>query len=184
MGFFDEVPPPEPEPPPRPRHPWELPDNEFAGVVPAGPLLLGRADQVAVAITSLAAYSTGFEIFVAARIRPDDRGPGGRLGPGHESFRLGMQWPDGSKVIGDHRRHGPGPDTEPDAPILNPYAFGGGPRQRFSRWWAWPLPPPGPLEFVCEWPALGIPETRVSIEAQLILDAAVHSIRLWPSPAT
>ena len=184
MGFFDEVPPPEPDPPPRPRHPWELPDNEFAGVVSAGPLLLGRADQVAVAITSLAAYSTGFEIFVAARIRPDDRGPGDRLGPGHESFRLGMQWPDGSKVIGDHRRHGPGPDTEPDAPILTPYAFGGGPRQRFSRWWAWPLPPPRPLEFVCEWPALGITETRASIEAQLILDAAEHSIRLWPSAAT
>ena len=87
-------------------------------MVPAGPLLLGRAGQAAVAITSLAAYSTGFEIFVAARIRPDDRGSGDRLGPRHESFRLGMQCPDGSKVIGDHRRHGPGPDTEPDGPIL------------------------------------------------------------------
>ena len=27
-----KVPPPEPDPPPRPRHPWELPDNEFAGL--------------------------------------------------------------------------------------------------------------------------------------------------------
>ena len=183
MGFFAEVPPAEPEPPPRPRHPWELPDNEFAGVAPAGPLLLGRADQVAVAITSLAVYATGFEIFVAARIRPDDRGSRTRLDPARVSFRLGMQLPDGSKVIGDHHRHGPGPDTEPDGPILSPYAFGGGPGQRFSRWWAWPLPPPGPLEFVCEWPELGITETRAGIDAQLILDAAQRSIRLWPSPA-
>jgi hypothetical protein len=30
----------------------------------------------------------------------------------------------------------------------------------------------GPLEFVSEWPAFGIPETRASIDAQLILDAA------------
>jgi hypothetical protein len=35
------------------------------------------------------------------------------------------------------------------------------------------------MEFVCEWPALGIPETRAGLDAQLILDAAGRSIRLW-----
>jgi len=45
---------------------------------------------------------------------------------------------------------------------------------------AWPLPPAGPLEFVCEWSALGIPETRAVVDAQLILDAAGHSTQLWP----
>jgi hypothetical protein len=177
MGFFAEMPAPEPEPPPRSRRRWELPGNEFPGVVAAGPLLLGRGDQAAVAITSLAAYATGFEIFVLARIRPGGQESGGVP---HEAFRFGLQWPDGSKVIGDHR-HGPGPDTEPDRPILHPYAFGGGRGQRFSRWWAWPLPPPGRLEFVCEWPALGLAETRASIEAQLIRDAAQRSVLLWPA---
>ena len=43
------------------------------------------------------------------------------------------------------------------------------------------LPPPGPLEFVCEWPELGITETRASIDAQLILDAAQHRIQVWPA---
>jgi hypothetical protein len=61
-----------------------------------------------------------------------------------------------------------------------PYAFGGGPRLQFSRWWAWPLPPGGPLEFACEWPAFEITETRAGIDAQLILDAALRSVRLWP----
>ena len=42
----------------------------------------------------------------------------------------------------------------------------------------WPLA--GPLEFVCEWPTFGIAETRADIDAQLILDAAQRSIRLWP----
>jgi hypothetical protein len=35
-----------------------------------------------------------------------------------------------------------------------------------------PLPPPGPLAFVCAWPARGIPEVRVEIGAGLVLDAA------------
>ena len=57
---------------------------------------------------------------------------------------------------------------------------GGGPHSAFWRWWAWPLPPAGPLEFVCEWPALGLPESRAGLDGQLVLDAAAHSIRLWP----
>ncbi len=44
---------------------------------------------------------------------------------------------------------------------------GGGPRSAFWRWWAWPLPPAGPLEFVCEWPALGIPESE-PVNARLL----------------
>jgi len=47
----------------------------------------------------------------------------------------------------------------------------------------WPLPPAGPLEFVCEWPAFGIAESRAGIDARLILDAARHSVRLWPETA-
>ena len=49
---------------------------------------------------------------------------------------------------------------------------GGGPHSFVSRWWAWPLPPTGPLEFLCEWPAFGITESRAGINAQIILDAA------------
>jgi hypothetical protein len=32
----------------------------------------------------------------------------------------------------------------------------------------------------CRWPVYGIAETRVAIDAQLILDAAQRSIPLWP----
>jgi hypothetical protein len=42
------------------------------------------------------------------------------------------------------------------------------------------LPPAGPLEFVCEWPAFGVAESRAGIDGQLVLDAARRSIRLWP----
>ncbi len=34
---------------------------------------------------------------------------------------------------------------------------------------------PGPLAFVCQWPAAGIPLTRQQIDAELILDAATRA---------
>jgi hypothetical protein len=191
MSFFDDVPPVPPEPP-RPHHPWEPPEAEFPGVVAFSALILGRTERAAVAITGLSAYSAGFEIFITARFRPStdaDAGPGDRMPGGPErgarrSFRLGLQRADGTKVIGQHGGPGPGPeperDAEPAGPILRPFLGGGGPRSSFWRWWAWPLPPPGPLEFVSDWPAAGIPETRAGLDGQLILDAAARSIRLWP----
>ena len=183
MSFFDDVPSPEPEPP-RVHHPWDPPEAEFPSVVPSGPLMLGRAERAAVAITVIAVYSAGFEIFVTARYRPAP-GPAsgsGGLEPGaaRRSLRLGVQFADGTKVIGQHGGPRGAGDAEPDGPILRTYLGGGGPRSSFWRWWAWPLPPAGPMEFVCEWPSLGIAETRVGVDAQLILDAAGRSLRLWP----
>ena len=40
--------------------------------------------------------------------------------------------------------------------------------------------PPGPLAFVCEWPARGIPETRAEIDAGLVLAAAARAVPIWP----
>ena len=184
MSFFDDVPAAEPEPP-RVHHPWDPPEAEFPAAVPAGPLMLGQAERAAVAVTGISAYSAGFEIFVTARFRPRASGPGERMPGGPEprvaprSLRLGLQLADGTRVIGE-RGPRPSGSTGPDGPILRAFLGGGGPRSHFWRWWAWPLPPAGPLEFVCEWPGNEIPETRTAIDAQLILDAAGRSIRLWP----
>ncbi len=104
--------------------------------------------------------------------------PPWELAAARRSFRFGLQLSDGSKVIGRHGGRRPDHDCEPTGPILWPFLAGGGPRSHFSRWWAWPLPPSGPLECVCEWPTFGIAETRAGIDAQLILDAARRSIRL------
>jgi len=185
MGFFDDMPAPAPAPP-RGHHPWEPPEAEFPGIVPIDTLVLGRTDQVAVAVTGMSAFSTGMEIFLTARIRPSDAPeehlPGGPrdLAASRRSFRFGLQFSDGGKATGSpgggrHER-----DSEPTGPVLYPIAGGGGPHSFISRWWTWPLPPAGPLEFVCEWTAFGIAESRVGIDARLILDAAGRGIRLWP----
>ena len=186
MGFFDDLPAPAPAPPRR-HHPWEPPEAEFPGIVPIGTLVLGRTDQAAVAVTGLSAFSAGIEIFLTARIRPNagqsgEHLPGGPRDPAasRRSFRFGLQFSDGGKATGSPGGHRPDHDSEPAGPVLYPFAGGGGPHSFVSRWWAWPLPPTGPLEFACEWAALGIPETRAVIDAQLILDAAGQSTRLWP----
>jgi hypothetical protein len=189
MSFFGEWPEPEPAPQPRIHHPWDRPAAEFPGIAQIDTLLLGRTEHVAVAITGISGYAAGFEIFVSARRRPGARPARGTapdtpkdLASAVRSFRFGLQLSDGTKVIGDHGAPGPDHDSEPAGPILRPLLGGGGPRSYFecSRWWAWPLPPGGPLEFVCEWPAFGMAETRAGIDAQLILDAARRSVRPWP----
>jgi hypothetical protein len=183
MGFFDDMPAAEPAPPRRHR-PWEPPEAEFPGIVQLETLLLARTDQVAVAVTGLSAFSNGIEIFLTARIRPgqpQQHLPGGPrdLAAFRHSFRFGVQFSDGSKATG-HSGRRPDHDGEPAGPVLYPFAGGGGPHSFISRWWTWPLPPAGPLEFVCEWPTFDIAEARAGIDAQLILDAARRSIRLWP----
>jgi hypothetical protein len=78
------------------------------------------------------------------------------------------------------------PSVEDHAVTLNPQADPAIARWRRHlalsalQWWVWPLPPAGPLEFICQWPVYGIGETRVGIDGQVILDAARRSVQLWP----
>src|SRR5260370_4649482 len=151
MGFFDDLPAPEPAPPRR-HHPWEPPEAEFPGIVPIDTLLLGRTDQVAVAVTGLSAFSAGVEIFLTARIRPSAGHPGEHLpggprdlAPSRRSFRFGLQFSDGGKASGSPAGGRPDHDSEPAAPVLYPVPGGGGPPPFVSRWGAWPPPPPGAL---------------------------------------
>lgn len=97
-----------------------------------------------------------------------------------ESVHVGVQFADGRKGT----NFGRGPELAegagPASVVLNPRGFGGGLRHRSWSYWVSPLPPAGPVTFVCEWAAAGISETQISLDAQQILDAASHSVRLWP----
>jgi hypothetical protein len=71
-------------------------------------------------------------------------------------------------------------DEPPDGPVMRFASSGGGGGQWHQSEWVWPLPPRGPIAFVCEWPAAGIPLTRREIDAQLILDAAARARIIFP----
>ena len=94
-----------------------------------------------------------------------------------QAFGISLRLADGREVISGR--------SSGDAPTSQPHPAAARRRRYRSllcsrRWWAWPLPPQGPLEFACRWPMYAITETRTSIDAQLILDAAQRSIKLWP----
>ncbi|MFL6222641.1 MAG: hypothetical protein ACJ75K_07385, partial [Actinomycetes bacterium] len=67
-----------------------------------------------------------------------------------------------------------------DRPVLNQHGGGGGGLAWDMEHWVWPLPPPGPFTFVCEWPARGIAESGAEIDAGSILEAAGRAVTLWP----
>jgi hypothetical protein len=65
---------------------------------------------------------------------------------------------------------------------MRPMSGGGGGGRWEHRNWLWPIPPPGPVAFVCEWPALQIPLTRTTLDAEVIRDAARRAVVLWRAP--
>jgi hypothetical protein len=177
MGFFDDAPRPRPDEPAPQGHPWDPPAAELAKAG-ASALLLARTEVVAVAITAVWAFREGFEFWVGAQFRR--RGLALQDTSDEQSLHLGVQFADGRKVANVGRLPDPA-GSAAGGLILSPRSFGGGHWQKNRTYWVWPLPPPGPLAFVCEWAAFGIPESRAEIDAQLILDAAADSIQLWPA---
>jgi hypothetical protein len=175
MGFFDDV-PPGLERPGR-GGAWDLPEAEFPRVAVADALVLARTQEVAVAVTVIWAFRAGFEFWVRAQFRHP--GPALADQADDQSLHIGVQFADGRKVAnveGVPRAAG----SVPGGLILRPLGFGGGLRHRGRSYWVSPLPPAGPVTFACEWAAFGIGEKRAEADAQLILDAAARSVRLWP----
>lgn len=153
--------------------------------MPAGPWPLAASAVSAVAVTGVLAYSNGFEFFVTSFLRPDNASLGdGRGAPpsgprtggpaAAEPLEIGLGFADGGQVF---RNEPPPGDDEPAGPILHFGAAFGTTYRSDAHWWAWPLPPPGRLDFICR---LGGVETRASLDAQLILDAARQSRPAWP----
>ncbi len=192
LNEFFEPPPPLPaDTEPRYRMPpwFGPPSGTLPGVV-AIERVLARTEKVAVSVTGLAAYPSGFEVDIVTMSADERDGldpflferPHHRIGRDAqnttippEMLRLGVQFADGSKATntGGFQPHEPG--APPAGPLMTPRGGGGGGGNWQQSLWVWPLPPPGPLVLVCEWPAAGVPLTRSEVDAQLILDAAARA---------
>jgi hypothetical protein len=140
-------------------------------------LLLGQAETVAVAVTAVWGFSTGFEFWVGARFRQkwaaiedetDD-----------QAMHIGLQYADGRK-IGDVGHLPSAAGSLAGGLLLRPTSFGAGLWQKSRVYWVWPLPPPGPLAFVFEWARFGISEQQTVTDGQLVVDAARLSYQIWP----
>jgi hypothetical protein len=197
MSFFEPPPPPpEPQEAEFPTPPWFGPPENALGFPVPLRLVLVRTDDVAIVVNGATAYSTGIEFAVAVRTRSIDddaqllhgdpfgrpyafRRRSGEVPP--EVLRFGVQFADGSKATTlDWHAALADPQQEPTSPVLMQRGGGGGGRAWNFGFWLWPLPPPGPLAFVCEWPARGIALTRAEVDSGAILAAAQQAETLWP----
>lgn len=187
MSDFFEAPPPPPEPKEYHPPPWlGPPANMIGGAVPLQ-LVIARRKAVAVAVMNARAYPTGLEFTVSVR-RPRGRSAleeppfgcrpvsGGEIEP--EIFRFGVQFSDGRKAtsLGGFPHL---PDEEPPGPVLVMRGGSGGGGQWDHGFWLYPLPPPGTLAFVCEWPSEGVSLSRVEVDASLVREPADQAEELW-----
>jgi hypothetical protein len=187
--FFPEVPDDgaSAESPPAP--PWSGPPPGFLPGVVALQLVLARNERAAIYIGRCAAYPTGLEfevrVIVAPGVEvpdPSMMGPRARLGCGtsnrDEMLKLAVQFPDGRKVTNlDFGLRGSG---EPSGPVLVGLGGSATARSWQQEFWCWPLPGPGKLAFVCQWPAAEITLCRTEIDTSLIREAAASALELFP----
>ena len=189
--FFRPPPPPPSEtaqlehPPPRSRRPYDTPPGVVAIDVP-----LARSETTAIHIAYLDGYPTGFEFRVKAitsipehELRRDGEDHACDVFGSHwpmvgekrdelppQLLRVGVQFADGRKATNIT-----GCDQPAAGPIMWPLSGSAGGGSFDQGYWVAPLPPPGPVAVVCEWPAAGIALARHELDAQLILDAADKS---------
>lgn len=189
--FFE--PPPRVEEEPEPSHEWGGPPPAAVPATVPVERVVARNDAAAVYLASLSAYPTGFTfdmfVFVAEE--------GGELDPFDFEYemlaqrtgeipagklRLGFLFADDSKATntGAHFDWHDESGKPPDAPIMRSRRGRSDGRLWHNSFWVWPLPPPGKLEFLCEWPAAGIPLTRSELDAGAVAEASTRALRLFP----
>lgn len=174
-----------------------LPENE----VPVGvavSAVLGRSEQVAVALFGAYAYRSGVSLDIAVRFRTD---PSPRRGtrvfelisarhrPASqdelaERLLLGVEFSDGRSATNLDQswpRHASEDDSTRDTePLLQPYSGGGGGRRYDQKYFLSPLPPAGPLTVVCTWSAFGLAETHTIVDGSAMAAAGAQVQVLWP----
>jgi hypothetical protein len=185
VSFFESVPPPK-KPKPARQPPWSSqPDNELGVAVPIR-FLLAKTDTMALAMTEIVAYSTGFTLRLASIVHHDakDIDPhqmmrqfhGRDMDGGQESFRFGIEFSDGRKAtnLDPHHHH----DEEPSI-NLGRGGGGGGSRGYAVSYFVYPVPPEGPITIAFAWPRFGLREKSIQFEAAPIIEAAAQVEQFW-----
>lgn len=136
-----------------------------------------RTDRLAITLDQFRAFPGGFKAELLAIARPgrtlDDRGmhPERTMGAGR--LRIGLEFSDG-------RRGYLTRDIEPRGAFPIRYHGGGGsPFQIRLRLWVQAVPAPEQMDLVVAWTDEGVPETRLAIPTDEIIDAIGRVAPVW-----
>ena len=148
-------------------------------------LVIARCERAVVFLGAFSAYPEGFEFGIRVLAAPGDlavdpflNGVTGRADmlPGARyagRLTLDVEFADGRRATS--MRHDSISGGEHANPVLSARTGSGTSWSWQQTFWLRPLPPPGPLSFLCEWPAVGMPLTRAQIAAQGIINAAARA---------
>lgn len=177
----------------------DWPCNNVVPGIASVAVVVARTEEAVVAVTGIRAYPTGIGFTLTLRLRnldPRERRAfwpfhelGRHRGPpwSDEVLRLTVAFADGRSVT----NLDPAPG-DPEVPAFGQPMLSSGPGTGLvgsgsspDRWgWdmdyrARPLPPPGPLAFICDWPARGIRSARAEVDGAEVLRAADAAVPLW-----
>jgi hypothetical protein len=197
VSFSDAPPPKRPTPPaegglPRGARWHGPPQDELGAPVPVR-IVFVRTEHLAVAVIGATAYANGLDFTLTIRCRapgePIDgtreliRSPLEPLFSRHQrsgleaEIRLDVEFADGRKATNADR---PVPPEEPlDPPVLSLVREHGSKTDWHAKFWLSPIPPPGEMAFVLDWPSANIHHARHTIDANMIIEASKQTEILW-----
>jgi hypothetical protein len=166
-------------------------------------LTLAETPRSVIALTALSADPTGFAFRISTVSRRPVAlpPPPGVAPPAAAGLTCRVEFSDGSVAeLGDDRPRPadrprptddrprpaddrPRPTASPPAPpVLRRHTDEVHGSVRTTEFRVWPLPPAGPVAFVCRWPAGGVGEAWRQIDADVIHEAASRAILLASDP--
>jgi hypothetical protein len=148
------------------------------------------SDEAAVTMHGIACYPMGFAFVLETVTRhevefdPEAEREFSPFAIGvhseHATATFRIQYGDGRSGILGHRANVWSRARRADIMIWSGGGGGGDGHWSFNLW-VQPLPPRGPVTFVCEWEPMGIPATRHEIDGELFRTAAACAKRIFPS---
>lgn len=183
-GFF---PPPPKAPPVRAKIDvpvWARPpEGELGTPIPAQRLFV-QTEQVAITLTALIAYSTGFSFALEVLLRePLTVDQTVLPSPSHtnvpQALKVAVELDGGERATSlDPHRGWNRPDPPPPFMSGLGYQYGTGQSRIRLGWWVWPIPE-GAVRLELEWPGEGIAATSMELEMADVRTAARQEIPRW-----
>lgn len=187
MNQPDFFPPPPKAPPQQSKSDvpmWAGPPKDELGALLPVQRLLVQTDYLAISLSELIAYSTGFSFALELLLR-EPLTIGRTVLPNHggakvsEALKVAIEFEGAGRATSlDRFRAWTGPDPDPPFMQVMGYQYGSGQYRIRLGWWVWPIPN-GDIRIDVEWPGEGIALISFDLDMDALRAAASGEIPRW-----